>query len=92
MPSPETISNDLYRTMRLIRRFEERALELVAAGEIVSGIHPCIGQEAVAAVSSPRSTAPATWSSATTAVTGICWPGAAAPPGSWPSWPAGRPG
>ena len=49
MPSPETISNDLYRTMRLIRRFEERALELVAAGEIVSGIHPCIGQEAVAA-------------------------------------------
>jgi len=49
MPSPETISSDLYRTMRLIRRFEERALELVAAGEIVSGIHPCIGQEAVAA-------------------------------------------
>jgi acetoin:2,6-dichlorophenolindophenol oxidoreductase subunit alpha len=35
--------------IRLIRRFEERALELVAAGEIVSGIHPCIGQEAVAA-------------------------------------------
>jgi acetoin:2,6-dichlorophenolindophenol oxidoreductase subunit alpha len=49
MPSPATISSDLYRTMRLIRRFEERALELVAAGEIVSGIHPCIGQEAVAA-------------------------------------------
>jgi pyruvate dehydrogenase E1 component alpha subunit len=49
MPSPETFSNDLYRTMRLIRRFEERALELVAAGDIVSGIHPCIGQEAVAA-------------------------------------------
>jgi pyruvate dehydrogenase E1 component alpha subunit len=49
MPSPETISSDLYRTMRFIRRFEERALELVAAGEIVSGIHSCIGQEAVAA-------------------------------------------
>ena len=49
MPSPATISSDLYRTMRLIRRFEERALELVAAGEIVSGIHPCIGQEGVAA-------------------------------------------
>jgi acetoin:2,6-dichlorophenolindophenol oxidoreductase subunit alpha len=49
MPFPATISSDLYRTMRLIRRFEERALELVAAGEIVSGIHPCIGQEAVAA-------------------------------------------
>ena len=38
-----------YRTIRLIRRFEERALELVESGEIVSGIHPCIGQEAVAA-------------------------------------------
>ena len=40
---------DLYRTIRLIRRFEERAIELVRSGEIVSGIHPCIGQEAVAA-------------------------------------------
>jgi TPP-dependent pyruvate/acetoin dehydrogenase alpha subunit len=40
---------DLYRTIRLIRRFEERALELVESGHIVSGIHPCIGQEAVAA-------------------------------------------
>jgi acetoin:2,6-dichlorophenolindophenol oxidoreductase subunit alpha len=40
---------DLYRTIRLIRRFEERALELVRAGEIGSGIHPCIGQEGVAA-------------------------------------------
>jgi pyruvate dehydrogenase E1 component alpha subunit len=39
----------LYRTIRLIRRFEERALELVGAGEIGSGIHPCIGQEGVAA-------------------------------------------
>jgi pyruvate dehydrogenase E1 component alpha subunit len=39
----------LYRTVRLIRRFEERALELVKAGEIGSGIHPCIGQEGVAA-------------------------------------------
>jgi pyruvate dehydrogenase E1 component alpha subunit len=44
-PPPE----DLYRTMRLIRRFEERAMELVRKGEIVSGIHACIGQEAVAA-------------------------------------------
>jgi pyruvate dehydrogenase E1 component alpha subunit len=35
--------------MRLIRRFEEHAIELVRSGEIVSGIHPCIGQEAVAA-------------------------------------------
>lgn len=40
---------ELYRTMRLIRRFEERAIELVHAGEIVGGIHPYIGQEAIAA-------------------------------------------
>jgi acetoin:2,6-dichlorophenolindophenol oxidoreductase subunit alpha len=37
-----------YRAMRLIRRFEEVALELVGTGEIVGGIHPYIGQEAVA--------------------------------------------
>src|SRR5580658_5351958 len=40
---------ELYRTIRLIRRFEERAIDLVKSGDIVSGIHPCIGQEAVAA-------------------------------------------
>jgi pyruvate dehydrogenase E1 component alpha subunit len=34
--------------MRLIREFEERALELVRTGEIVGGIHPYIGEEAVA--------------------------------------------
>ena len=34
--------------MRLIRAFEERALELVETGEIVGGIHPYIGEEAVA--------------------------------------------
>jgi acetoin:2,6-dichlorophenolindophenol oxidoreductase subunit alpha len=45
MPDPA----GLYRTVRLIRRFEERAIELVRAGEIVGGIHPCLGQEAVAA-------------------------------------------
>ncbi|GGO49469.1 thiamine pyrophosphate-dependent dehydrogenase E1 component subunit alpha [Streptomyces lasiicapitis] len=39
----------LYRTIRLIRRFEERCVALVKAGEIVGGIHPYIGQEAVAA-------------------------------------------
>jgi acetoin:2,6-dichlorophenolindophenol oxidoreductase subunit alpha len=44
-PSPE----DLYRTARLIRRFEERAIELVRSGDIAGGIHPCTGQEAVAA-------------------------------------------
>jgi acetoin:2,6-dichlorophenolindophenol oxidoreductase subunit alpha len=44
-PTPES----LYRTVRLVRRFEERAIELVRSGEIVGGIHPYIGQEAVAA-------------------------------------------
>ncbi|QFZ21218.1 thiamine pyrophosphate-dependent dehydrogenase E1 component subunit alpha [Saccharothrix syringae] len=39
----------LYRVVRLIRRFEERAVELVRTGDIVGGIHPCTGQEAVAA-------------------------------------------
>lgn len=44
-PPPE----ETYRLIRLIRRFEERAIELVRSGDIGSGIHPCIGQEAVAA-------------------------------------------
>ncbi|GAA1610808.1 thiamine pyrophosphate-dependent dehydrogenase E1 component subunit alpha [Saccharothrix algeriensis] len=43
------MDEQLYRTMRLIRRFEERAIELVHSGEIVGGIHPYIGQEAIAA-------------------------------------------
>jgi len=42
-------SLSLYRMVRLIRRFEERAIELVGSGDIVGGIHPYIGQEAVAA-------------------------------------------
>ncbi len=37
-----------YRAIRLIRRFEEQALDLVKSGVIVGGIHPYIGQEAVA--------------------------------------------
>jgi len=44
-----TQSEELYRTVRLIRRFEERAIELVNSGEIIGGIHPYIGQEAIAA-------------------------------------------
>jgi acetoin:2,6-dichlorophenolindophenol oxidoreductase subunit alpha len=40
---------DFYRTMRMIRSFEERSIGLVRSGDIISGIHPCIGQEAVAA-------------------------------------------
>jgi pyruvate dehydrogenase E1 component alpha subunit len=43
-----TAPERLYRLTRLIRRFEERAIELARSGEIASGIHPCIGQEAVA--------------------------------------------
>ncbi|MBY8853036.1 thiamine pyrophosphate-dependent dehydrogenase E1 component subunit alpha, partial [Saccharothrix sp. MB29] len=35
--------------MRLIRRFEERAVELVRSGDIIGGIHPYTGQEAIAA-------------------------------------------
>ena len=37
-----------YRMIRLIRGFELRALGLVESGEIVGGVHPYIGQEAVA--------------------------------------------
>ncbi|MDD1057682.1 thiamine pyrophosphate-dependent dehydrogenase E1 component subunit alpha [Streptomyces cocklensis] len=39
----------LYRTVALIRGFEQRAVELVRDGVIRGGIHPCTGQEAVAA-------------------------------------------
>ena len=49
VPDPPTAEPaQLYRTMRLIRAFEERALQLVKSGEIVGGIHPYIGEEAVA--------------------------------------------
>jgi TPP-dependent pyruvate/acetoin dehydrogenase alpha subunit len=44
-----TSTASLYRTVRLIRRFEERAIELVRTGHIVGGTHPYIGQEGVAA-------------------------------------------
>jgi len=40
---------DLYRTMRTIRRFEERVVELVNANEIAGVTHEYVGQEAVAA-------------------------------------------
>ncbi len=48
-PDAAALDAGLYRTVALIRRFEERAIELARSGEIASGIHPCIGQEAVAA-------------------------------------------
>src|SRR6266550_4514445 len=39
----------LYRVIRLIRRFEERVVELVNADEIAGVTHEYVGQEAVAA-------------------------------------------
>jgi pyruvate dehydrogenase E1 component alpha subunit len=42
-------STELYRCVRLIRRFEERAIAMVRSGVIPGGIHPYIGQEAIAA-------------------------------------------
>lgn len=40
--------HDIYRTMRLIRRFEQRIIDLVNANEISGVTHEYIGQEAVA--------------------------------------------
>jgi len=40
--------NELYRTMRVIRRFEERTVDLVNANEIAGVTHEYVGQEAVA--------------------------------------------
>ncbi|MBA2358963.1 MAG: thiamine pyrophosphate-dependent dehydrogenase E1 component subunit alpha [Actinobacteria bacterium] len=39
---------ELYRTMRVIRRFEERTVDLVNANEIAGVTHEYVGQEAVA--------------------------------------------
>lgn len=51
-PAPAVAALDTperrYRMLRLIRSFEERALGLVKSGVITGGIHPYIGQEAVA--------------------------------------------
>ena len=38
----------MYRTMLLIRRFEERASQFFLNGQIRGSFHPCIGQEATA--------------------------------------------
>ncbi len=47
-----TLSNDellrMYRTMFLIRRFEEQAVQFFQAGLVRGSLHPCIGQEATA--------------------------------------------
>jgi len=45
---PQGSAAGLYRTVALIRGFEERAVELVRSGVIPGGIHPYTGQEAVA--------------------------------------------
>lgn len=47
MPPGPTLSK-LYRTMVLIRRFEEQCEVLYAGGEIYGSLHLCIGQEATA--------------------------------------------
>jgi acetoin:2,6-dichlorophenolindophenol oxidoreductase subunit alpha len=39
---------ELYRLMLLIRRFDERCLELLASKDIHGGVHPYFGQEAIA--------------------------------------------
>jgi len=46
-PKAARTPEGLYRMIRFIRRFEERSIDLVKAGEIQSGVHACIGQEAV---------------------------------------------
>ncbi|MEU1284022.1 thiamine pyrophosphate-dependent dehydrogenase E1 component subunit alpha [Kitasatospora sp. NPDC005856] len=47
-PAPLGTPAERYRMLRLIRAFEELALGLVKSGAIPGGIHPYIGQEAVA--------------------------------------------
>ena len=51
-------SADLYRTVRLIRRFEQRAIEMVRSGVIPGGIHPYLGEEAIAAEAPTMAFAP----------------------------------
>ena len=48
MPNPVPSLIEMYRTMLLIRRFEERVNELYMQGKIPSTLHLYIGQEAVA--------------------------------------------
>ena len=38
----------MYRTMLLIRRFEEQAVAFFLSGELRGSLHPCIGQEGTA--------------------------------------------
>ncbi|MFN2165691.1 MAG: thiamine pyrophosphate-dependent enzyme, partial [Anaerolineae bacterium] len=38
----------MFKTMLLIRRFEEQAVAFFQSGELRGSLHPCIGQEATA--------------------------------------------
>jgi len=46
--SDNVLCKEIYRKMRLIRRFEERVVELVNKNEIAGTCHAYVGQEAVA--------------------------------------------
>lgn len=48
MPFNHADLRRLYRTMLLIRRFEEQAVAFFLSGELRGSLHPCIGQEATA--------------------------------------------
>lgn len=48
MPLTKRDFLQMYRTMLLIRRFEERATQFFLNGQIRGSFHPCIGQEATA--------------------------------------------
>src|ERR1700733_12006628 len=48
LSTESAMMDELYRTMRTIRRFEERIVDLVNANEIAGVTHEYIGQEAVA--------------------------------------------
>lgn len=48
MPLSQDRLLSMYRTMLLIRRFEERATQFFLNGQVRGSFHPCIGQEATA--------------------------------------------
>ena len=48
MPLSHADLRRIYRTMLLIRRFEEQAVAFFMSGELRGSLHPCIGQEATA--------------------------------------------
>ncbi len=45
----KSLALELYKKMKLTRRFEEKVVELVNSNEIYGTTHECVGQEAVAA-------------------------------------------